>query len=1291
MTSDKPTDEKKLSTWIENDIKAQEIIVTRVDEKVMGYLSTCQSSKEMWEKLATLYEPSSKVSVHLIQQRFFNLRFEEPVIKFITELEEISNKLKSMKEAPSEKMLITKILMSLPEKYKHFISAWESVPDKQQSLKELTSRLLIEEERCGQESGAGSSAFVSRSNHKSASARENTSVRRCFVCNKEGHFKRDCKERKCYRCNQNGHLARDCNTVSTVTKGYKNAFIMQEFTDPFQFIMDSGASEHMTYNKELLINFRKIDKYVIVGDGEKLKVEGIGDIEFEAYNGNEYIPSVMYNVLYVPKLYSNLFSLVSAVDHGYMVLSGEKCCKFLFEGSVVAQATRINNLYLMDFKFQCNNNLALISLSVWHERLAHQNYRHVKEILDKNNVKYEGQIEQCTSCIKGKQHRLPFHDSESRAKSPGELIHGDLCGPMETKSLGGSSYFLLLKDDYSNFRFVYFLKRKSETKDRIAEFLEQFENEFECRVKRFRSDGGGEFMNRDVEGLFKKKGIVHETTVAYTPEQNGRIEREMRTVVESARTMIIKSGLGKEVWAEAVDTAVYTINRTGSSPVKGKTPYELIYGRSFGLNIFRTFGSKVYTHIPKQRRQKWDPKSEPGCFVGYGTKTKGYRVWLQGTGQVEVFRDVVFIEKKDVKEGNKEESEAVISNESWTNEEENPKIVEGERNSGTEGVSMQDAEKEVESEEVEKNKIKEKNITQEAQKNIEEVLEVSNEDEIQIKEAENEVNAADKLEEYLDAEVFEEDDEIEERRTRSGRIIKRPNWMKDYETGFLAREEEQLSYEEAISGKDRKNWIQGIENELEALKRNNTWIETDLPEGQKSIDTKWVFKIKNDNGKMIYKARLVARGFKQDEKFDHSEIYAPVAKLPTLRVLLAIASKFDLDIQQMDVKSAFLNGNIEEEVYLKKPKGMEDDGKVLKLCRSIYGLKKSPRYWNKKFDNFMIQEGFCRSKSDYCLYFKKDIKFYVLLYVDDIILISEDSSEIEKLKNALKENFDMKDMNGVTKYLGININVKEDCIELDQEDYLRSILKKYNMENCKPVSTPIEPGLKIEKKAPEDKELVTKCRQLIGSLMYAMLGTRPDICFAVSYLSRFQDCANEDVWKGLKRILRYVKGTIGLKLIFKKGEDIPLVGFTDADWGGDQHDRKSTSGYIMMVYGCTVSWSSTKQQCVSLSSTEAEYIALAKGISEGCWIKNLMCEINLKCNKIEFFEDNQSAIHISKNPEQHKRMKHVDLKYHFVRDKVEQGIVNLKYIPTDNQLADICTKPLARIKFEKFRKQFVLC
>lgn len=1266
---------KTQEIWDERENKAQEVIVTRVEETVMTYLISCSSSRQMWQKLCTLYEPATRVGLHLLQQRFFNIEYEDPIVVFITKVEECVNQLATAGEKISENMIITKIIMSLPDKYKHFASAWESISEEKQTLQELTGRLLVEEERSGNR--AISSASSSGQQNSALVVGAQRSIK-CFECGKIGHKKSECRNRKCNNCHKVGHLMKDCKLKKNkyieknTNTNSKTSFVTREMQGNLlnskNFVLDSGASDHMCYIKEMFSDFCELSnrRFVTIGDGNNLEVLGIGKVDVYAYNDSEYTLCTLDDVLYVPQLNVNLFSLGSAINKGHKMVSDYNGCKFYKNGSVTGVADKYDKMYVMDFKF---SDVALLTLTDWHGKMAHQNYQYVKEFLDLKGIKYEGQTDQCLPCIQGKQHRLPFHQSSSRSVEPGELIHMDLCGPMEEVSVGGSSYFLLLKDDYSSYRFVYFIKNKYETKEKIEEFIELFENEFRYKIKRFRSDNGTEFVNRVVENLFKTKGIVHELTVSYTPEQNGRIEREMRTVVESARTMIIQSGLGKELWAEAVNTAVFTINRTGKSKVSGKTPYELLYNKCFDVTLLREFGTKVCTHVPKQLRLKWDSKSKLGVFVGYGDYTKGYRVWDSNTRRVETCRDVVFIKNKEEVVKMNISPRILLTDEDVIEQEPPLDKDNKEQNQKDKQLELQEENKEIE---------------------IEECKEVEQqEDGIGSNVEDERSSEVDLMEEYLEEEFLDAEEERSEEKTisRNRRQVKKPVWTKDYEMALIAQGTEQLTYEEAVSGEHKEKWLKAIEVELEALNKNNTWKEVSLPEGKKLIDTKWVFKIKKEGNKDLYKARLVARGFKQEDKFDHSEIYAPVAKLPTLRILLAIASKYNMNIHQMDVKSAFLYGNIEEEVFVEKPKGMKKDGRVLKLQRSLYGLKKSPRYWNDKFNQFMVQEGFKRNQSDYCLYYKNDKKFYILLYVDDLILLCEDEQEIKIFKEALQEKFDMKDLGSNNlKYLGINITKKNDVIELDQEQYLDGLLKKYNMEGCKPIATPIEQGLVLEKEVTTDKELIKRCRQLIGSLMYAMLGTRPDLCYALSYLSRFQCCATESLWKALKRILRYIKGTIGLKLIYRKGVNVPLEGYTDADWAGDQGDRKSTSGYIMKVFGNIVSWSCNKQQCISLSSTESEYVALGKGIAEGCWIRNLLGEIGVDCKSFIIKIDNQSAIHVAKNPECHKRLKHIDIKYHFVRQKVENKIVCLEYVPSGDQLADICTKGLSKVTFAKLRE-----
>lgn len=1247
------------------DIKAQEMIATRVEEKVLAYLITCKNAYEMWQKLCTVFESQSKVSVHLLQQKFYNLKFEPPIINFISKTEELISKLKIQGEEVSEKMIITKIILSLPEEYKHFSSAWESVTETEQTLKNLTARLLIEEERLSKSNDSGSQtttallAKVGRKHTGKNNKEEMTDRRQCFQCGKTGHFKKDCRQRKCNYCGKVGHLYTECRSRLTKNKNSVPSAFMTTDTTEKGWILDTGATDHMTYQKELFTHYTEVktDRFVIVGDGRELKIEGFGKINFTSDNDKI---SVLSHVLYVPNLTVNLFSVVSAIEKGnYIMISTKDGCKFTHNGKTVLTGNRVGNVYKVNIKPL--NLTALASLSDWHQRFAHQNIKYVKDVLNKNNVKYEKQIDDCHACIEGKQHRLPFQNRLHNTKSPGDLIHMDLCGPMEQPSIGGSRFFLLLKDDYSNYRQVYFLKHKSETAKKIKEFILFTERQMGHKIKVVKSDNGTEFVNEELQIFLTDKGIIHQTTVTYSPEQNGKIERDMRTLVEASRTMIQAKKLEKNLWAEAINTTVYILNRTSNSK-EDKTPYQLWENKDYDITkLNKIFGTEVYTHIPKEKRRKWDSKAEKGIFVGY-EDSKGYRIYYLKKRTVEVKRDLTFIKEQEkdthVSENRKEEYSKRINN--------TDKITEDHQDDIEDTEHRDDIEKTEES--------------TEDYTDCTEDRDPGRDSSVDSSMMDNTVTTHRQNTEDEDSEDTE-DNEPENRK----RMITTPKWMRDYVLSTVATDEE-LNYDTVINGNNSAKWKEAINKEIEALERNETWTEVkEAKENRKVIEAKWVFKIKQENNKDIYKARLVARGFQQKDKIDQADIYAPVAKLPTLRILLAIAMTYNLEWTQMDVKSAFLYGDIEEEVYIKLKQGPKEyTDKVFKLQKSLYGLKKSPRNWNEKFNTFMIDEGFKRSKADYCLYYRENEKFYVLLYVDDLMIICEDRKKMEQLKKSLKNKFQITDLGqSNNKYLGINITRKGKTIELDQVQYLESILKKYKMQDCNAVSTPIEPGIELTREPTKDKKLEHQCRQLIGSLMYAMLGTRPDICYALSYLSRYQNYASEKLWNALKRILRYIKGTLHYKIIYKENDDDVLTGYTDADWGGDKMDRKSTTGYILKLFGCTVSWCSSKQQCTALSSTESEYVALSRGIAEGCWIKNIMNELGLPLKNFKLYVDNQSAIHIAKNPEKHKRLKHIDLRYHFIRDKVNSGIVSLEYIGTAEQIADLFTKPLPKIIFQK--------
>ena len=487
---------------------------------------------------------------------------------------------------------------------------------------------------------------------------------------------------------------------------------------------------------------------------------------------------------------------------------------------------------------------------------------------------------------------------------------------------------------------------------------------------------------------------------------------------------------------------------------------------------------------------------------------------------------------------------------------------------------------------------------------------------------------------------------------------------------------------------DWPKWDEAIKKELKSLEENQTWEIAELPEGRNTIDSKWVFVIKDEISGPRYKARLVAKGFRQRYGIDYKNTFAPVVRLSTVRILLAFANYRGLLIHQMDVETAFLHGNLEEDIFMKLPEGSGSEGRICRLRKSIYGLKQSPNCWNKRFNEAMEKLKFSRSLNDFCLYINKNLEMYLLLYVDDILIIGKSIENIIEFKKKLCQEFRMKDLGEAESFLGIQIerDIQHKIIKLSQQTYLEKVLVKFNMNDCNPVGVPMEPYLKL--KPNQEKPTQKPFRELAGCLMYVALATRPDILQSVRFLCEYQANPGEEHWSYLKRILRYIKGTVEMKMFFRSTEDV-LLAYSDADYANDTIDRKSISGFTIEVFGCTVSWSSKKQNCITLSSTEAEYVALCHTATEVIWITNILVEIGIKKEilyPVPIFEDNKSCIVLAEEPKTHNRMKHIDVRYHFVREKIAEGIVKLCYVPTDEQKADIFTKSLPKIKFIKFSK-----
>jgi Reverse transcriptase (RNA-dependent DNA polymerase) len=486
------------------------------------------------------------------------------------------------------------------------------------------------------------------------------------------------------------------------------------------------------------------------------------------------------------------------------------------------------------------------------------------------------------------------------------------------------------------------------------------------------------------------------------------------------------------------------------------------------------------------------------------------------------------------------------------------------------------------------------------------------------------------------------------------------------------------------------NWVKAMKLEMEALEKNDTWKLVTLPEGKKTVGCKWVYTIKyNTKGKIErYKARLVAKGYTQTYGVDFQETFSPVAKLNSVRVLLSLAANLDWPLHQFDVKNAFLHGDLKEEIYMDIPPGYrypEATRKVCKLEKALYGLKQSPRAWFGRFCQAMKSYGYTQSESDHTMFFKKNQgKITVLIiYVDDMIITGDDHVEIKELETRLSKEFEMKNLGGLKYFLGIEVSRSKEGIFLSQRKYILDLLTEVGMINCKPVDTPMVQNLKLDiepNKRPENRE---RYQKLVGKLIY-LSHTRPDITYAVSVVSRFMHCPSEEHMEAVMRILRYLKGAPGRGIYFRKYQHLEVVGYSDADWAGCAIDRKSTAGYFTFVGGNLVTWKSKKQNVVTLSSAEAEFRGMVKGICELLWLKKLLTELGFEPGtEMKLFCDNKAAIDISHNPVQHDRTKHIEVARHFIKENLDSKVISMPFVRSREQLADMLTKAVSSKVFNE--------
>jgi hypothetical protein len=953
--------------------------------------------------------------------------------------------------------------------------------------------------------------------------------------------------------------------------------------------------------------------------------------------------------------------------------------------------------------------------------------------------------------------------ASNRSKIIAELWHLDvLMNNIECHS--ESKYVLTMTDDCSRFVKICLLADKGSIAPVLISLINQIKTQMNSPIKIIRSDNGAEFINNEVNQLCKDHGIIHQRTIEYSPNQNGVAERLNQTLMNNVRAMLKESKLPDVYWDEAILNAAFTHNLCPNAANPDfKTPWSLFHpdiNPHPSIGEMQVFGVRGFAITNPQERNnsargKLADTGQKVRFMGYCYDAKGYRL-LTEDGRIirRKYEDCKFPPTND-----QPLPESKLRNNHNRNKFQR-KVVAFEAHQDTDD----DAEN---TEQEDHNNLVNEEFTCNAEGQTSCDIPIDT-DSIPDDESLDEMFSKNEEVQEKEDEIMLHDESLPENMTtvpaltpankRARNVAFSPNSTPRETKRFITdsslhcippksnlpielapndidnppaeikripilrqakattlKKEIYIpnNYQEAITCQDKDMWLEAIQEEMASLTQHQTWDMVPIPEGCNVVKNKWIFSIKKGiDTEIRYKARLVACGYSQVEGIDYKEIFSPVVKSESIRILLAVAAGRDMNVHHMDVKTAFLYGTLKEEIYMAQPKGMtsvESPDWVCKLNKGLYGLKQSPRVWYEEITNTLISMNFKALVADPCIFYKKENNYLsiISLHVDDLIIaVDKECKELENIKKILKGKFQMHDLGELNEALGLKFRRDRGnkSFYISAIKKIDQLLATYNMTECSPISTPAASDLILQTECPEpgSKEAAFMTtipyRECIGSLIHIMKSSRPDIGYPVGVLSRYLHNPSEQHWNAAKQIMRYLKGTrdFEMQLHNNQRDNFQVFAMCDANWAGWRPKAKSTSGYVTYIGNSTLSWSSKLQSLVATSTVMAEFIAIEACMDETLWIKAFLLELGLLNTKPEgnsnvtIHCDSQSAIKLAKNQMITDGNKSWITKYNSVQDNLKRLVIELQYCPTESNTADILTKVLAKNKIQFFSKQLGL-
>lgn len=1328
---------------------ARNKILSRVSYKFRGYLRSCTTAKQVWDKFERLYVERSKSQLTHLKHAFgyAKMAHDEDIDDYISRVVNLATDLTDYGEEVSESTTCSTIIRGLSPTFKHLVHILEN-QDVEHTIESV--RRAIFRFKATENLGKSLSAITVNSTSKTS--------KYCTHCKKHGHLANECwtlKRKKAQGAKEDSHSPEDdevpaedgdtsqalAYTAIAVQPQRMQSRLPHNLGKPItpkvsyglaskmthsdMWIIDSGASFHMTGDPDILEpgTIEHVRMPVMCAEGSELMSEAKGSALIHASDGT---PIQLLNVYYIPGFKHNLFSVNALVRAtGARVVFTQGVCRIESAAGVVEAPLTQDRVYAL-----------VVTARRWHERLGHPSESRMKLMGLPHRINGT-----CTPCIQGKQTACPYHPSGYNYE-PLDLVYVDLVGPLP-ETMAGQRYYLSMYDQSSKVSMVYVLPNKNHTAAAVMEGISTYEKIAQAgrKVKAIRSDQGTEFLTQELKNFLQARGIVHETTAGYTPQQNAA-ERLQRSLNDSARTMLAHAKLPEAFWGEAIRCANYLRNRTPVSlSADGKTPLEILTGVTPAVKHLRVFGCEAWVLVPEAKRtSKFASRSVRGVFLGYQNNST-YRVLVDD--KILTSRNVSFVEDKlgileQAPNGQPDVVADLLPE---------PPQFDGELDIESQVTQPSLSEVRMESRSsfhpISFSSCRQEQIsTAKGPLAAEDIVSTGGPVEVNLADnarteeetqgpqassstlALQEPPAAPNLGNLQPIEDVEapalpslgdlqpiEDVEAPAVDGMAPAIPSHPYNLRPRASRALEAkatrqwelENDFSGYERAMARPDAELWKEAINDELASLAKNDTWRVTTLPHGRLPLTTTWVFKVKTKGDGQVerYKARLCVRGFQQRIGLDYQEVFAPTSGKVAQRTFLTHATLMDYEIQQVDIKTAFLNAQLNEDIYLEIPQGLKEGlehdprGKqVLKLNKSLYGLKQAPRLWHQHLTQTLKTElGFvCNPVDDTilkCIHSKSGKECLILIYVDDLLIAAEDLNTTRLVIESICRKYDARDLGPASFFCGMVIqrDRKKRVMYLSEQDKIKKLIKQFNMDNSRPRRTPLDFVLS---QGEEEEACPAKPFQaLVGSLLYLSTTTRPDLGQAASQLSRYMAQPKQSHWEAAKNVLRYLKTTVNYGLCLgdrietlqrdfdQQIDTYTLTGYCDADYATDKERRKSRTGYVFMLNGSLLSWQSKLQATVSSSTTEAEYQSASSAVKEGLWLKNLLIDLTSGKVKqqIQMYCDNQACIKIVQNSGSMVRTKHIDVAHHFVRERVLFGEVCFQYCDTSKMLADFLTKP----------------